>query len=70
MARSFKKMNAKSVQRSTRKFIAHEGGATAIEYGLIVGLIFLAVVGSIRAFTTSTNVMYNDISTAMDSTTP
>jgi pilus assembly protein Flp/PilA len=31
------------------RFAEDEGGATAIEYGLLVALIFLAVVGGINA---------------------
>ncbi|WDI30494.1 Flp family type IVb pilin [Hyphococcus flavus] len=38
-----------------------EDGATAIEYGLIVALIFLAVVGAIRSYTNTTSGMYNQI---------
>ena len=52
------------VQR-VRCFAKDESGATAIEYSLIVSLIFLAVVGSIRAYTASTNDMYNEISDAV-----
>lgn len=32
-----------------RSFIADEGGATAIEYGLIVALIAVAIIGSLAA---------------------
>jgi len=41
-----------------------EAGATAIEYGLIVSLIFLAVVSGVRAFTNSTSEMYGEIESA------
>jgi pilus assembly protein Flp/PilA len=46
-------------------FRADESGATAIEYGLIVALIFLAIVASVRAFTGSANEMYGTIDDAM-----
>ncbi len=36
--------------RSALAFLRDERGATAIEYGLIVSLIFLVVVGSMSAF--------------------
>jgi pilus assembly protein Flp/PilA len=36
--------------RSALAFLRDERGATAIEYGLIVSLIFLVVVGSMTAF--------------------
>ena len=47
------------------EFRADESGATSIEYGLIVALIFLAIVASVRAFTSSTSVMYGTIDAAM-----
>ena len=40
-------------------------GATAVEYGLIVGLIFLAIVGAIQAFGDSHYAMYEVVSNAM-----
>lgn len=36
-------------------------GTTAIEYGLICSLIFLALAGSVGYFANSTNTMYNKI---------
>lgn len=38
-----------------------EGGATAIEYGLICALIFLVIVAAVTAFTSRTNAMYDYI---------
>jgi pilus assembly protein Flp/PilA len=46
-------------------FAKDERGATAIEYSLIVGLIFLAIVTAVEAFASNTNVMYSEISSAM-----
>jgi pilus assembly protein Flp/PilA len=37
-------------------------GATAVEYGLIVALIFLASVGAMQAFGSGVMDMWNDIS--------
>lgn len=39
-----------------------EAGATAIEYGLIVALIFLAIIGGMSLFATNENAMYTHIS--------
>jgi pilus assembly protein Flp/PilA len=39
-----------------------ESGATAIEYGLIVALIFLAIIGGLSTFATNENAMYTHIS--------
>ncbi len=63
-------LNAKSdvvsaVTGLVAAFQRDEEGSTAIEYSLIAGLIFLAIVASVRAFTGSTNSMYNEISDAV-----
>jgi pilus assembly protein Flp/PilA len=44
-----------------RRFISDESGATAIEYGLIAGGIFLAIVPPITVFATRMGVTYNKI---------
>jgi pilus assembly protein Flp/PilA len=61
--------------RTRRKFVGlvdafrhDEEGATAIEYGLIVALIFLAIVGGVRAFTSSASDMYDEIDQTLQST--
>jgi pilus assembly protein Flp/PilA len=46
-------------------FAADESGATAIEYGLIVSLIFLAIVTSVNVFANNTGEMYSEISSAL-----
>ena len=48
----------KQIVRDTR-------GATAVEYGLILGLIFLAIVGSVSTFSTSTNAMWTHVSSTI-----
>ena len=47
--------------QSFRNFARDEGGATAIEYGLICALVFMVVVGAIQTFAQKTNDMYNNI---------
>ena len=37
-----------ALSRCLQRFIRDEAGATAIEYGLICSLIFLAIVGSVK----------------------
>ncbi|CAM3279837.1 Flp family type IVb pilin [Asticcacaulis taihuensis] len=44
-----------------KQFLADESGATAIEYGLIAGLIFLAIVTTIHHYTEATGILYNKI---------
>lgn len=51
--------------RLVSRFIADKDGATAIEYGLICGLIFLAIVAAITSYASATNSMYGNISSNM-----
>lgn len=50
---------------AARRLVADERGATAIEYGLIVALIFLAIIGAVNNFTNETTAMYSEISGAL-----
>jgi pilus assembly protein Flp/PilA len=45
-----------------RALLADTRGATAVEYGLIVALIFLAILGAVRGFGMSVGNMYNKVS--------
>jgi len=58
-------MKAISKKLSTT-FFRDESGATAIEYGLIVALIFLAIITSVNQFATNTNTMYSEITSALN----
>ena len=50
------------------QFFQDETGATAIEYALILGLMTLAIVGSIRGLGTSVSNMFDSVSSnVMDS---
>ncbi|MDZ4308705.1 Flp family type IVb pilin [Allopontixanthobacter sp.] len=40
-------------------------GATAVEYGLILALIFLAIIGAVQGFGVAVTDMWNDVSTAI-----
>ena len=48
-----------------RRFLSDERGATAIEYGMIVGAIFLVIVAGATAFSDKVIVMFNRASDAM-----
>lgn len=48
------------------RFVKDESGATAIEYGLIVTFLFIAIVTAIHAYVNSTQGMYIRISDAVD----
>ena len=48
------------MQKLIRQFAKDEGGATAIEYGLIVSLIAMTIVGSFGLIADSLNSMFSD----------
>jgi pilus assembly protein Flp/PilA len=48
-----------------RRFLRSQKGATAVEYSLIVALIFLAIIGAVNNFADSTNEMYSEISSTL-----
>lgn len=48
-----------------RQFCDQEDGATVIEYGLIVSLIFLAIIAGVQQFSDTTSNMYSEITSAM-----
>ena len=50
---------------SLTTFLRDQRGATAVEYGLIVACIFLAIIGGLSAFSTNNGQEYNKISTAI-----
>lgn len=54
-----------AVRLFVSRFIACRSGATAVEYGLIVTVIFLAIVSSINFFTSNANTMFNHIGNAV-----
>ena len=46
------------------RFLRAQDGATAIEYGMIAGLVFLAIVGAVQSLGTAVvGVLYNKIET-------
>lgn len=49
--------------RGLIKLFRDERGATAVEYGLILALIFLAMVGAVGTFASTTTEMWNGVAT-------
>jgi pilus assembly protein Flp/PilA len=49
----------------TRRFLSDESGATAIEYGLIISLIFLTIVTAVTAFGNQSSGMFNSAMNAI-----
>ena len=46
-------------------FLEDEAGATAIEYGLIAGLIAVVIIGAISAVGTSLQAKFNTVANAL-----
>lgn len=49
--------------RRLRAISRDEKGATAVEYGLILALIFLAIVSGVALLAATTTGMWNNVST-------
>lgn len=52
-----------------KRFFADDSGATAIEYGLIAGVMAIAIVTCASIFTSKTAVVFSIITSAMDAAT-
>ena len=53
---------AKFRPKSHRKFRDDQRGATAVEYGMILAMIFLAMIGAVSAFGLNATEMWNNMS--------
>lgn len=51
--------------RFLTRFANDESGATAIEYGMIMGLIFLVIIGAITALGSATENLFNSAMNAL-----
>ncbi|MGJ3649653.1 Flp family type IVb pilin [Sphingomonas sp. GlSt437] len=51
------------MRRPLRNLIANKRGATAVEYGLIVSLIVIAMVASLVNLANTTITLWNNVST-------
>jgi Flp pilus assembly pilin Flp len=51
------------------RLLSHDGGATAVEYGLIVACVTLAILGGMTLFAGNENAMYTHISNAIGGAT-
>jgi pilus assembly protein Flp/PilA len=47
------------------RIVRNEKAATAVEYGLILALVVLGVVGALSLFATSANNLWNSVSSAV-----
>jgi len=51
------------VVRTLATLLRDRRGATAIEYGLIISLVVIALIGGLSAFANKTNGMWNNVAT-------
>lgn len=58
----------KNLYNGIRTFAQDEEGATAVEYGMMVGLIAVAIIVAVAAIGTQLNVLFTKIKTCV--TTP
>ncbi|MDH4480438.1 MAG: Flp family type IVb pilin [Rhodoferax sp.] len=58
----------KNLYNGIRKFAKDEEGATAVEYGMMVGLVAVAIIVAVAAIGTQLNVLFGKIKTCI--TTP
>ncbi len=47
------------------RFLADQSGATAIEYGLIAGLIAVVIIGAVTAVGTKVSAQFNSVGNAL-----
>jgi pilus assembly protein Flp/PilA len=57
-----------AIRKTLRRLLTDQTGATAIEYGLIVGLIAVALISGLTALGGGTGGMWTRINTAVQST--
>lgn len=48
-----------------KRFIKDESGATAIEYGLIAGLVSVAIIGALQLLGPNLAAIFNGLATAL-----
>jgi pilus assembly protein Flp/PilA len=49
------------MRNKLRQLLADTEGATVVEYGLIISLIILAIVGAVTGVATTTTDMWNNV---------
>ena len=54
------------MQKTIKRFIVDESGATAIEYGLIAALVSVAAISALQAMGGSLDEMFTSVSGTLD----
>ena len=55
----------KSFGAKLRRFLASEGGPTAVEYAVMLALIIVVCLGAIQAVGTNANAKFNQVQNAL-----
>lgn len=55
------------MQKLMKKFVRDERGVTAIEYGLIAGLVAIAIVGALGTLGTNLSGIFTTVSSSVQS---
>ena len=55
----------KTLQHAVARFVREEEGVTAIEYGLIAGLIAVVIIGAVTTLGTKLNAVFNLIASKL-----
>jgi pilus assembly protein Flp/PilA len=58
-----------AIRKNLRRLLADQGGATAIEYGLIVALIAVTAIGGISALGGGAGGMWTDLAAQVQAAT-
>ncbi|GAA3639283.1 Flp family type IVb pilin [Microlunatus ginsengisoli] len=58
------------MSNAIKQFISDDEGATAVEYGLMVGLIAAVIVGTVAALGTRLDTLFGEVNTAIGGTNP
>jgi len=61
--------NPGGVMNMLKRFLQEEDGATAIEYGLIAGLVAVAIITALSLLGTSLDNLFSDVATQVDGAT-
>jgi pilus assembly protein Flp/PilA len=55
----------KTLKNAVARFVREEEGVTAIEYGLIAGLIAVVIIGAVTTLGTKLNTVFTNIGNAL-----
>lgn len=58
-------LGAKTMKSLINRFVKDESGATAIEYGLIAGLLSIVIIGALQLTGTSLTSVFTNIQTQL-----